>query len=110
MNERAEMDDEGRVMVTDHGTFVLLNIYFPNGGRGGDRLTFKSDFQDEVQKYCSGLRCARTQLTSTDQPRVSLPLAVRSRGSPSLVQEAGPACDRAGGCQYRTHGTRHLQF
>lgn len=51
-----EMDDEGRVMVTDHGTFVLLNIYFPNGGRGGDRLTFKSDFQDEVQKYCSELR------------------------------------------------------
>lgn len=96
-------------MVTDHGTFVLLNIYFPNGGRGGDRLTFKSDFQDEVQKYCSELRCART--THFHRPAWSLSLlALRSRGSPSLVQEAGPACDRAGGCQYRTHGTRHLQF
>jgi hypothetical protein len=108
MNERTEMDDEGRVMVTDHGTFVLLNIYFPNGGRGGDRLTFKSDFQDEVQKYCSELRCAHNSLLPTTP--VSPFRAVRSRGSLSLVQEAGPACDRVGGCKYRTHGTRHLQF
>jgi exodeoxyribonuclease-3 len=50
------MDDEGRVMITDHGSFVLLNTYFPNGGRGGDRLTFKNDFQDQVQRYCAELR------------------------------------------------------
>jgi len=43
-------------MVTDHGSFVLINAYFPNGGRGGDRLTFKSEFQKQIQEYCLALR------------------------------------------------------
>jgi exodeoxyribonuclease-3 len=28
----AEFDSEGRVLVADFGSFVLFNVYFPNGG------------------------------------------------------------------------------
>ena len=34
---RKEFDDEGRCVLTDHGTFVLFNAYVPNGS-GGKRL------------------------------------------------------------------------
>src|SRR5689334_14291384 len=47
-----EIGDEGRLMLTDHGDFILLNMYFPNGGRGGDRLVFKHRFQTVVELYC----------------------------------------------------------
>lgn len=35
-----ELDDEGRCVLTDHGTFVLFNVYVPNGS-GGKRLAYK---------------------------------------------------------------------
>ena len=35
-----ELDDEGRCVLTDHGTFVLFNAYVPNGS-GGKRLAYK---------------------------------------------------------------------
>ena len=34
-------DDEGRFVVTDHGKFLLYNVYFPNGGSGQERHDFK---------------------------------------------------------------------
>lgn len=37
-------DHEGRTLVTDFGDFVLLNIYFPNGGRGPDWVAHKIAF------------------------------------------------------------------
>jgi len=39
-------------MLTDHGSFVVMNLYFPNGGRGGDRLVFKHNFQNIIEGYC----------------------------------------------------------
>ena len=37
------LDNEGRCMITDHGHFLLLNVYFPND-RDGERLDFKTDY------------------------------------------------------------------
>ncbi len=37
-------DAEGRVLEAEFKEFTLLNIYFPNGGMGPDRLKFKLDF------------------------------------------------------------------
>jgi len=28
--DKKELDDEGRVVLTDHNDFILLNVYFPN--------------------------------------------------------------------------------
>lgn len=41
-------DDEGRVVVSDHGAFLLYNIYFPNGGSGDERHQFKQKFLNDL--------------------------------------------------------------
>lgn len=55
-------DTEGRVLVTDHPGFSLLNVYFPNGQRGLDRVAFKLDFYDALLGYCEGLRAEGRRL------------------------------------------------
>ena len=41
-------DTEGRVIETEFEKFTLFNVYFPNGGRGPERLRYKLDFYDEL--------------------------------------------------------------
>lgn len=43
-------DCEGRMLITEFPEFVLFNIYFPNGGRGPERVKYKLDFYDEILK------------------------------------------------------------
>lgn len=45
------MDTEGRVLRTAYKDFLLYNIYFPNGGRGEERLRFKLDFYEEILEH-----------------------------------------------------------
>lgn len=49
-------DSEGRVLVTEFDAFVLLNIYFPNGGRSPERLKFKLDFYEETSRFVQNLK------------------------------------------------------
>lgn len=51
----SRFDEEGRVVETDFGEFVLLNVYFPNGGMEG-RLQYKLDFYEAFFGYCKTLR------------------------------------------------------
>lgn len=46
---------EGRVIEAEFPEFTLLNIYFPNGGAGEDRLRYKLRFYDEFLEYVKGL-------------------------------------------------------
>lgn len=50
----AYFDNEGRVIRADYKDFTIYNVYFPNGGRGEDRVKYKLDFYDalffEVEK------------------------------------------------------------
>lgn len=41
-------DCEGRVLETDFNDFTLYNVYFPNGGRGPERVKYKLDFYDAL--------------------------------------------------------------
>lgn len=41
-------DSEGRVIQADYRDFTIYNVYFPNGGRGPDRVKYKLDFYDEL--------------------------------------------------------------
>lgn len=45
------LDREGRVVVTDHSTFVLFNVYVPNAGDGParSRLDFKLQFLEALK-------------------------------------------------------------
>lgn len=48
-------DDEGRMVVLYIKNLVLLNIYFPNGGGGPERLKYKLDFYDAFLKFIEKL-------------------------------------------------------
>jgi exodeoxyribonuclease-3 len=42
----ARFDLEGRVIALEYPAFHLLNVYFPNGGQGPERLAYKLDFYE----------------------------------------------------------------
>ncbi len=49
-------DAEGRALVADYGSFVLFNVYFPNGKQSRERLRYKLDFYDAFLDYAQELR------------------------------------------------------
>ncbi len=51
-----ELDLEGRTLILYFKKFVLINCYFPNGGRGPERLAFKLRFYEAFLKKCEALR------------------------------------------------------
>lgn len=55
-------DIEGRVLLTEHPDFTLLNVYFPNGTRGQDRVDFKIEFYDALLGFCASLRAQGQKL------------------------------------------------
>ena len=50
-----KFDDEGRTLVAYFKNFVLLNVYFPNGGGGPERLDYKMKYYDEFLKFIKKL-------------------------------------------------------
>ncbi|MCK5567568.1 MAG: exodeoxyribonuclease III [Actinomycetia bacterium] len=52
----SRFDDEGRVIILDLEGFVLLNVYFPNGGASQARLDYKMDFYDHFLRFINELR------------------------------------------------------
>ncbi|OGI87261.1 exodeoxyribonuclease III [Candidatus Nomurabacteria bacterium RIFCSPLOWO2_01_FULL_33_24] len=51
-----KFDQEGRIIVSYFDGFVLLNIYFPNGGMSPERLEYKLEFYDAFLKFINKLR------------------------------------------------------
>jgi exodeoxyribonuclease-3 len=51
-----EFDMEGRLIGAEYEDFWLLNIYFPNGGRGPERLDYKMRYYDAFLTFCEKLR------------------------------------------------------
>jgi len=51
-----KFDDEGRTLVAYFKDFVLLNVYFPNGGGGPERLKYKLEYYDEFLKFIEKLK------------------------------------------------------
>jgi exodeoxyribonuclease-3 len=50
-----KFDDEGRTLVAYYKDFVLLNVYFPNGGGGPHRLEYKMEYYDAFLKFIKKL-------------------------------------------------------
>ncbi len=48
--------EEGRIATIFLGKLALLNIYFPNGGGGPERLKYKLEFYDEFLSHIDKLR------------------------------------------------------
>lgn len=51
-------DDEGRLLLSDHGPFLLYNGYHPNGGRDLARVPFKLEFSEAVLRHAMAQRTA----------------------------------------------------
>lgn len=51
-----KFDCEGRILASYFDDFVLLNIYFPNGQSGDERLQYKLDFYDATLEFCEKQR------------------------------------------------------
>ncbi|MDP6387887.1 MAG: exodeoxyribonuclease III [Candidatus Pacebacteria bacterium] len=49
-------DQEGRLLTLYFKNFILLNVYFPNGGMGPERLKYKLDFYDAFLNYIEKLK------------------------------------------------------
>jgi exodeoxyribonuclease-3 len=52
----ARFDDEGRMLQLGFQDFTLLNVYFPNGKMGPERLQFKMDFYEAFLDHVEALR------------------------------------------------------
>jgi len=57
-----KFDSEGRVLRVDFDEFTLYNIYFPNGGRGPERVKYKLDFYDHLLDQWEELRAEGRKL------------------------------------------------
>lgn len=51
-----EFDQEGRLVGAEYADFWLLNVYFPNGGMGPERLDYKLRFYDAFLPFAEKLR------------------------------------------------------
>jgi len=51
-----KFDIEGRLLQTDFDDFILINVYWPNGGMSDERLQYKLDFYDAFLDYTNNLR------------------------------------------------------
>ena len=45
-----KFDDEGRTIIVEHTNFTLINVYIPNGKKDEERLQYKMDFNDSLEK------------------------------------------------------------
>lgn len=50
-----EFDQEGRLIGAEYEDFWLINSYFPNGGRGPERLDYKMRFYDAFLTFSEKL-------------------------------------------------------
>jgi exodeoxyribonuclease-3 len=55
-------DDEGRIIEVDYGNLTLLNVYFPNGGGGPERLKYKLDFYDAFLEHIDAYRSSGREI------------------------------------------------
>lgn len=51
-----EFDMEGRLVGAEYDDFWLLNVYFPNGGQGPERLDYKLRYYDAFLSFALKLR------------------------------------------------------
>jgi exodeoxyribonuclease III len=47
-----EFDSEGRIIIARYSKTLVINVYFPNGGGGPERLDYKLRFYDALLLYC----------------------------------------------------------
>jgi exodeoxyribonuclease-3 len=57
-----KFDTEGRVLAADFESFVLYNVYFPNGKASKERLAFKMEFYNAFLDHVNGVKDSGKQV------------------------------------------------
>jgi exodeoxyribonuclease-3 len=58
----SEIELEGRVIIAEYPSFVLMDIYFPNGKKDQERLDYKMTFYEVFLQYADTLKAAGKKL------------------------------------------------
>jgi exodeoxyribonuclease-3 len=97
-------DVEGRVLITEHEGFTLMNVYFPNGRRSRERVAYKIEFYDSLLAYCDSLRAQGHRLIvcgdyNTAHQPIDLARPKENQNTSGFLLEERKAFDRwlAGG-------------
>jgi exodeoxyribonuclease-3 len=53
---KERFDQEGRLLTAYFDNLAFINVYFPNGGGGPERLQYKLDFYDHFLEFIENLR------------------------------------------------------
>lgn len=97
-------DVEGRVIRTKHPGFYLYNIYFPNGQRGHERLSYKLDFYARLLEHCDDLHTRDENIIITgDFNTAHKPIDLRNPKANEKTSGFMPE-ERAWVDQYLQHG------
>jgi exodeoxyribonuclease III len=62
----AQFDTEGRTIIAFYPTFVLVNVYFPNGKQNPQRLDYKMAFYEAFLDKCLSLKKKKKNLIMCD--------------------------------------------
>lgn len=57
-----KFDSEGRFVISDHGEFLLYNVYFPNGGSGNERHEFKQEFLSRFREHLEDMHASGREI------------------------------------------------
>ena len=83
-------DSEGRVLELDFGGFLLLNVYFPNGGMSEERLQYKLDFYEAFFAYAdasaSAAEASSSAATTTPPTGRSTSPTARERNTSGFLK------------------------
>jgi exodeoxyribonuclease-3 len=72
-------DIEGRLIATLHSGFRLLNVYFPSGQRGRERVDYKLDFYAHLLSVCDKFHAKSENLIITgDFNTAHMPIDLRN--------------------------------
>ena len=58
----SELEMEGRTLIMEFPSFILFNIYFPNGKKDENRLKYKMDFYEAFLRYADSLKAEGKKL------------------------------------------------
>ncbi len=102
--DEPRFDVEGRVIRTRHPDFYLFNVYFPNGGRGHDRVQYKLDFYARLLEICDDLHAAGQRIIicgdfNTAHQEIDLRNSRENRETSGFLPE-----ERAWVTRYLEHG------
>jgi exodeoxyribonuclease-3 len=72
-------DAEGRILIAEFLDFTLFNIYFPNGQRDEERLTFKLEFYDSLLEYWNKeVECGKKLIICGDYNTAHTPADIKN--------------------------------